>query len=152
MRDDCAILLVEDNPKDEKLTLRALEKSRVGNRVDVVRDGVEALDYLFAQGAHLDRVDKRLPSVVLLDLQLPKLDGLEVLRQIRANPNTALLPVVILTSSDEDQDRLRGYTLGVNSYVCKPVDFVKFSDAVAQLGLYWLVINQLPPTMSRVSE
>ena len=138
------ILLVEDNPKDEKLTLRALKKSNVGNAIIVARDGAEALDWLFAQGEYADRNVNEKPTVVLLDLQLPKIDGLEVLRRIRADERTKLLPVVVLTSSDEERDRLKSYRLGANSYVCKPVDFEQFSKAVAQLGLYWLVINKAP--------
>ena len=140
------ILLVEDNPNDEALTLRALKKSNILNPVIVARDGAEALDYLFARGAHQDRKPAGNPEVVLLDLKLPKLDGLEVLRQIRASERTKLLPVVVLTSSVEEQDLLRGYALGANSYVRKPVDFNQFVDAVKQLGLYWLVLNQRPPT------
>ena len=141
---DNTILLVEDNPKDEKLTLRSLEKSNVANVVTVVRDGAEALDWLFAQGEYCDRRAEDLPAVILLDLQLPKIDGLEVLRRIRADSRTNLLPVVILTSSDEDRDMVAGYELGANSYICKPVDFIEFSKAVSQLGLYWLMINQVP--------
>ncbi len=139
------ILLVEDNPKDEKLTLRALKKSNVLNPVVVARDGVEALDYLFARGAHADRVQDSLPQVVLLDLKLPKVDGLEVLRVMRASEQTRLLPVVVLTSSNEEQDLVRSYSLGANSYVRKPVDFVQFTEAVRQLGLYWLVLNETAP-------
>lgn len=136
------ILLVEDNPRDEELTLRALKKSNVLNPVVVVRDGAAALDYLFARGDH---AGAGLPHVVLLDLKLPKVDGLEVLRQLRDSDRTKLLPVVILTSSIEEQDVLRGYSLGANSYIRKPVDFVQFTEAVRQLGLYWLVLNQKPP-------
>ena len=132
------ILLVEDNADDEELTLRALAKSNIMNRVVVARDGVEATDYLFSQ--HSDVV-----QVVLLDLKLPKKDGLEVLREIRADARTKRLPVVILTSSAEEQDILRGYDLGANSYIRKPVDFNQFVDAVRQLGLYWLVLNQPVP-------
>lgn len=142
---DTMILLVEDNPDDEALTLRALRKANVGNAVTVVRDGVEALDFLFGTGAHAGRDTGVLPQVVLLDLKLPKIDGLEVLRRIRADDRTKVLPVVILTSSDEDQDRLQGYAFGANSYVRKPVEFTQFADAVRQLGLYWLVLNQPPP-------
>lgn len=137
------ILLVEDNPKDEALTLRALQKGNVLNRVIVAHDGVEAVDYLFAPdaaGRH-----NPLPELVLLDLKMPKIDGLEVLQRIRAEQRTRLLPVVILTTSAEDQDRLNGYRLGANSYVRKPVDFIQFSEAVGQLGLYWLVLNEPPP-------
>jgi CheY-like chemotaxis protein len=141
------ILLVEDNPDDEALTLRALRKANVGNDVTVVRDGAEALDFLFGTGAHAGRDASLMPHVVLLDLKLPKIEGLEVLRRLRADERTKLLPVVILTSSDEEQDRIRGYALGANSYVRKPVDFSQFAEAVRQLGLYWLVLNQpAPPT------
>jgi two-component system response regulator len=140
------ILLVEDNPNDEALTLRALKKHNILNEVVVARDGAEALDYLFAQGAHSSRDPTDLPEVVLLDLNLPKVGGLEVLRRIRAEEATKLLPVVILTSSNEDRDLIEGYTSGANSYVVKPVDFTQFSDAVRQLGLYWLVLNQKAPS------
>ena len=143
---DTMILLVEDNPDDEALTLRALRKANVGNDVVVVRDGVEALDFLYGTGAHAGRDTSSMPQVVLLDLKLPKIDGLEVLRRIRADARTKLLPVVILTSSDEDQDRIRGYALGANSYVRKPVEFAEFAEAVRQLGLYWVVLNQPPPS------
>jgi len=139
------ILLVEDNPDDETLTLRALKKNNIKNKVIVVRDGVEALDYLFCRGEYADRDPGLPPQVVLLDLKLPKLDGLEVLRQIRANEQTKLQPVVILTSSKEDQDLINGYKLGVNSYVRKPVNFGDFSEAIKQLGLYWLILNEIPP-------
>jgi CheY-like chemotaxis protein len=142
---DKVILLVEDNPNDEELTLRALKKSQILNRVVVVRDGVEALDYLFVRGAYANRPSSEIPQVILLDLKLPKIDGLEVLRAIRADDRTKLLPVVVLTSSLEDQDLIKSYGLGANSYVRKPVDFVQFVDAVKQLGLYWLVINQPAP-------
>ena len=143
---DRVILLVEDNPDDEELTLRALQKSNILNPVHVARDGVEALDYLFARAAHAGRDVKELPQIVLLDLKLPKLDGLEVLRSIRGDARTKRLPVVILTSSAEEQDILTGYELGANSYIRKPVDFTQFVDAVKQLGLYWLVLNQPVPT------
>jgi two-component system, response regulator len=139
------ILLVEDNADDEDLTLRALKKSNIMNRVVVARDGVEALDYLFMRGSFATRDVGEQPQVILLDLKLPKLDGLEVLRALRADPRTKVLPVVILTSSAEEQDILRGYNLGANSYIRKPVDFTQFVDAVRQLGLYWLVLNQPPP-------
>jgi two-component system response regulator len=139
------ILLVEDNPNDEALTLRALKKGRAINNVVVMRDGAEALDYLFAEGAHSGRDVTDLPEVVLLDLNLPKLGGLEVLRRIRTREATKLLPVVILTSSKEEKDLAGGYGSGANSYVVKPVDFVQFSEAVRQLGLYWLAINEQPP-------
>lgn len=135
-----SILLVEDNAMDEALTLRALKKSNILNTVHVVRDGAEALDYLFGSDA-----PPAPPQLILLDLKLPKIDGLEVLRRIRSDRRTQLLPVVILTTSTEDNDRLDGYRLGANSYVRKPVDFLKFADAVKQLGLYWLVLNEQPP-------
>ncbi len=139
------ILLVEDNPDDELLTLRAFERSKIANEIVVVRDGAEALDYLFGTGAYAGRNASRLPQVVLLDLKLPKVDGLEVLRRLRADDRTRLLPVVILTSSDEERDIVDSYSLGANSYVRKPVDFVQFGEAVRQLGLYWLLFNQPPP-------
>lgn len=139
------ILLVEDNPDDEALTLRALKKSNIMNQVVVARDGAQALDYLFGAGAYEGRDMSVMPEVVLLDLKLPKIDGLEVLRRIRANQHTRRLPVVILTSSDEEQDILNGYDLGANSYTRKPVDFNHFMEAVRQLGLYWLVLNVTPP-------
>lgn len=138
------ILLVEDNPDDEALTLRAFRKSNVANRVVVARDGVEALDYLFGTGSHAGRDPHDVPQLVLLDLKLPRIDGLEVLRRIRSDERTRLLPVVILTSSREQQDLLDGYGLGANSYVQKPVDFAKFLQAVEQLKLYWLVLNETP--------
>lgn len=139
------ILLVEDNSDDEALTLRALKKNNIKNEVVVARDGVEALDYLFGRGTYADRNLDEMPQVVLLDLKLPKVDGLEVLRQLRANGRTRLLPVVILTSSNEEQDRINGYGLGANSYVRKPVDFNQFMEAVRQLGLYWLILNETAP-------
>ena len=141
---DRAILLVEDNPDDELLTLEALEANRVGNKVIVARNGVEALDYLFGEGAYAGRDVMDLPAVVLLDLKLPKIDGLEVLRRIRADERIRLLPVVILTSSNEEEDRIKGYSLGANSYVRKPVDFDEFVKAAGQLGLYWLLLNHPP--------
>ncbi len=143
---DKIILLVEDNPKDEELTLRALKKNNIKNEVVVVRDGAEALDYLFASGAYAARDVSVLPEVVLLDLKLPKIDGLEVLRRVRADDRTKFLPVVILTASNEEKDLLGGYSAGCNSYVRKPVDFNQFAEAVRQLGLYWLVINERPRT------
>ncbi len=139
------ILLVEDNPDDELLTLRALRKNKILNEVTVVRDGAEALDYLFGAGKYAGRDIRDMPQVVLLDLKLPKLDGLEVLRRLRADELTRRLPVVVLTSSDEEQDILASYDLGANSYVRKPVEFHEFIDALGQLGLYWLVLNQPPP-------
>lgn len=139
------LLLVEDNPRDEELTLRALKKSNVLNPVVVAHDGVEALDYLRGTGPHAGSRPPELPQLILLDLKLPRLDGLEVLEAIRSDERTRLLPVVILTSSVEEQDLVQGYRLGANSYVRKPVDFVQFSEAVRQLGLYWLVLNQAAP-------
>ena len=138
------ILLVEDNPDDVELTLRAFERNKITNEVVVASDGVAALDYLFARGAYAGK-DPGLPQVVLLDLNLPKLSGLEVLQQVRASERTHLLPVVILTSSTEEQDLARGYGLGANSYVRKPVDFAAFVEAARQLGLYWLLLNEPPP-------
>lgn len=143
--DDRTILLVEDNADDEKLTLRALKKNNICNEVVVARNGAEALDYLFGTGAYAGRNLSAMPQVVLLDLKLPKLDGLEVLRRLRAHERTKFLPVVILTSSNEEQDRIKGYGLGANSYVRKPVDFSQFSEAARQLGLYWLVLNESAP-------
>jgi two-component system response regulator len=145
--DERTILLVEDNPDDEALTLRALKKHNIKNEVVVVRDGAEALDWLFARGVHAGRDASQLPQVVLLDLKLPKVTGLEVLRAVRDDPRTKRLPVVLLTSSKEEQDVIAGYDLGANSYVRKPVDFGDFAEAIRQLGLYWLVLNETaPPT------
>ena len=139
------ILLVEDNADDEALTLRALKKNNIGNTVVVVRDGAEALDFLFCSGVYANRDPRDKPQVILLDLKLPKVDGLEVLRRIRADPSTRTLPVVILTSSKEEQDVVNSYLIGVNSYVRKPVDFIQFVEAIRQLGLYWLVLNEISP-------
>lgn len=142
MATDRPILLVEDNPDDEALTLRAFAKNKIANPVVVARDGVEALDYLFGTGIHAGRDIAAKPSVVLLDLKLPRIDGLEVLRRIRADNQTRLLPVVILTTSKEQQDIYEAYSLGANSYIRKPVDFEKFIHAVGQLALYWLSLNE----------
>jgi len=142
---DRTILLVEDNPDDEELTLRAFRQNNILNEVAVVHDGQEALDYLFCEGAHTARDPRHMPAVVLLDLKLPKIDGLEVLRRVRADERTRLQAVVILTSSKEEQDLVNGYRLGANSYIRKPVDFTKFMEAVRQLGFYWLVLNEPPP-------
>lgn len=139
------ILLVEDNPDDEALTVRALKKNNILNEVVVAHDGAEALDYLFGTGAYADRDMSVMPQVILLDLRLPKVDGLEVLQRLRADERTKLLPVVILTSSDEEQDIIDSYNLGANSYIRKPVDFDQFAEAVRQLGLYWLLLNKVPP-------
>jgi two-component system response regulator len=139
------ILLVEDNPDDVELTIRALKKNNILNRMVVAKDGVEALDYLFGTGVHAGRDVKELPIVILLDLKLPKIDGLEVLKRIRQNDVTRLLPVVILTSSAEERDKLDGYKLGANSYVRKPVDFAQFTEAIKTLGLYWLIWNEPAP-------
>jgi two-component system response regulator len=140
------ILLVEDNLDDEELTVRALKKSNLANNLAIARDGVEALDYLFGTGAHAGRDTSVLPGLVMLDLKLPKIDGLEVLRRLRADERTRRLPVVVLTSSKEEQDLITSYNLGANSYIRKPVDFNQFTDAVRQLGMYWLVLNEMPPT------
>jgi CheY-like chemotaxis protein len=142
---DKIILLVEDNPSDIGLTKRALEKHRITNELVVAENGQEALDYLFGAGAHAGRNVTDLPTVVLLDLKLPKLNGLEVLRRIRENPRTKRLPVVILTTSKDEQDIINSYELGANSYIRKPVDFHQFAEALRQLGLYWLVLNEPPP-------
>jgi two-component system, response regulator len=139
------ILLVEDNPDDAKLTLRAFKHNNMLNPIVVVRDGVEALDFLFARGAHAERAGKPLPTLIVLDLKLPKLDGLGVLRALRGDERTRLVPVVILTSSKEEQDLIQGYSLGANGYVRKPVDFAEFQEAVRRLGIYWLMTNQPPP-------
>ncbi len=146
---DRTILLVEDNPDDVELTLRALKQYHVKNQIVVVRDGAEALDYLFATGAYTDRDTSAIPAVVLLDLKLPKVDGLEVLQRMRADERTKLVPVVVLTSSKEEQDMVNSYKFGANSYVRKPVDFTEFIEAARQLGLYWLVINEPPPKIRR---
>ena len=139
------ILLVEDNPDDEALTIRALKKNKIENEVVVAHDGAEALDYLFCRGSYSNRNKNVLPQVILLDLKLPKIDGIEVLKQLRANEKTKMLPIVILTSSKEEQDLIDGYSNGANSYIRKPVDFNQFTEAVRQLELYWLLLNESPP-------
>lgn len=140
------ILLVEDNPRDEALTLRALKKNHIANEIVVAHDGVEALDYLFGTGTHAGRDLTQMPQLVLLDLNMPKVNGLQVLERIRADERTKRLPVVIFTSSNEEQDMLSSYDLGANSYIRKPVDFVQFLEASKHLGLYWMVLNQIPPS------
>lgn len=139
------ILLVEDNQDDEELTVRALTKAKIANDITVARDGAEALDFLFCQGKFAGRDSGQTPAVVLLDLKLPKLNGIEVLQRMRADPRTRYIPVVILTSSSEEEDMLQSYQSGANSYVRKPVGFAEFASAVSQLGLYWLILNQSPP-------
>ena len=139
------IVLVEDNPNDVELTLRAFARNKIANEIVVCRDGAEALDYLHGTGKHAGRDASDAPALVLLDIKLPKVDGFEVLRRVRGDPRTRLVPVVILTSSAEEQDRIAGYDLGANSYVRKPVDFGQFVDAVRELSVYWLMVNQPPP-------
>ena len=143
---DKVILLVEDNPDDEVLTIRALKKNNVTNELVVARDGVDALDYLFGTGRYAGRDTALTPALMLLDLKLPKLEGLEVLRRLRADDRTRRVPVVVLTSSKEERDLIESYNLGANSYIRKPVDFNQFTEAVRQLGLYWLVLNEVPST------
>ena len=143
---EAVILLVEDNPDDEALTLRAMRKNRLANPVVVVHDGVEALEYLFATGQYASRNADELPGLILLDLKLPRLDGLAVLKRLRETPRTRLIPVVVLTTSNEENDIVSSYSLGANSYVRKPVDFDQFTDAVGKLGMYWLLINEIPPS------
>ena len=142
-----SILLVEDNPQDELLILRALKKVSLANEVEVVRDGQQAIDHLFGVGEFAARADVELPAVVLLDIGLPRISGLEVLARLRADERTRLLPVVILTSSDEERDRLKSYETGANSFVRKPLDFAEFAETVARLGIYWLATNQPPPRL-----
>jgi|SRR6266849_4685834 len=139
------ILLVEDNPDDEELTKRALRQAKIANEIIVARDGGEAVDFLFGQGEHAGRDLSRMPAVILLDLKLPKLSGLDVLKRLRADSRTKLIPTVILTSSSEEEDMLKSYEFGANSYVRKPVEFGAFANAVSQLGLYWMLLNQPPP-------
>lgn len=138
------ILLVEDNPNDEKLTLRAFKKNNLANEIVVARDGVQALDFLFGTGSYEDRDINRQPDIILLDLQLPKIDGFEVLRRIREDDRTKLIPVIILSTSDEQRDRLQSYQLYANSYIRKPVDFNDFVEVIKQIGMYWLILNQPP--------
>lgn len=139
------ILLIEDNPDDELLAVRALRKNNIGNEIVVARDGVEALDYLFGTGKYNGRDLSEMPQIILLDLKLPKIDGLDVLKKIRSDDRTKLLPVAVLTSSKEEKDLISSYSLGANSYIRKPVDFDQFCECVRQLGLYWLVLNEAPP-------
>ena len=150
MSQDQVILLVEDHPDDEELTMRALAKNNIMNEVVVARDGVQALEYLFGTGAYAGRDMNVMPQIILLDLKLPKIDGLEVLRRLRADDRTKFLPVVILTSSKEEQDVMKSYQLGANSYVRKPVDFQEFTKAVQQLGLYWLILNESAQEVQKV--
>lgn len=143
------ILLVEDNPDDEDLTIRALQKNNILNKVVVARDGAEALDFLHGLGKHAGRDTSVMPELILLDLNLPKLSGLEVLKKVREDERTRLLPVVVLTTSNEDRDKIESYRLGCNSYIRKPVDFIQFNEAIRQLGMYWLLLNQGPPKGKR---
>jgi two-component system response regulator len=142
------ILLVEDNPNDVELTLHAFKKHNLANRIQVVRDGAEALDFLFGSGAHKERDINQHPRVILLDLKLPKIDGLEVLKRVKTDPRTKMIPVVVLTSSREESDRVESYKLGANSYICKPVDFDQFTESMLTLGMYWLLLNEPPPPAS----
>jgi two-component system, response regulator len=143
--DDVEILLVEDNPNDVELTLHALKRNNLANRIEVVRDGAEALEFVFATGRYAGRNIDRRPKVILLDLKLPLVDGLEVLRRVKADPRTRVIPVVVLTSSCEERDLVESYHLGANSYIVKPVDFEQFVEAVRTFGMYWLLVNELPP-------
>lgn len=147
MSDDEAIeiLLVEDDPKDVRLTIHALRGENLGNRIEVARDGEEALDFIFCRGAHINRSPNSRPKLILLDLKLPKVDGLQVLREIKADPHTRAIPVTVLTSSREERDMIESYRLGVNSYIQKPVDFSQFRETIRSLGFYWMVVNQIPP-------
>ncbi|SRR5258708_7749043 len=140
------ILLVEDNPSDLELALHALQRNNLANHIHIARDGVEALDFLFCRGAHAERSINPVPKVVLLDLKLPLVDGLEVLRQVKADPRTRAIPIVVLTSSNEERDMMESYELGVNSYITKPVDFGQFTESVRQIGMYWILLNRQPST------
>jgi CheY-like chemotaxis protein len=144
MKHSVNILLVEDNPSDRELTLHALHRHHLANHIEVVRDGAEALDYLFATGPYAGRDPAQMPKLILLDLKLPKVDGLEVLQRVKADPRTRSIPVVVLTSSEEERDVVESYRLGVNSYIVKPVDFAQFTEAVRKLGFYWLLLNHPP--------
>ncbi len=150
-KSEAEILLVEDNPADCELTLHALRSENLCNHIHVARDGEEALDYIFRRGAHAGRPMECNPSIILLDLKLPKVDGMEVLRQVKGNVSTRFIPVVILTSSTEERDVVEGYRLGVNSYIQKPVDFNQFRETVKQLGLYWLVVNHAVPAHAKAA-
>lgn len=152
MENHMRILLVEDNPADAELTLHALRKENVGNHIEVVSDGEEALDFIFCRGRYESRSPTDGPRLILLDLKLPKIDGLQVLREIKTNPQTRAIPVVILTSSKEERDMVESYQLGVNSYIQKPVDFDQFRETVKQLGLYWLIVNQAPPLKALIPK
>jgi two-component system, response regulator len=152
MEEAMEILLVEDDPQDVRLTLRALQNENLGNRIEVARDGEEALDFLFCRGAHSNRSPHHPPQLVLLDLKLPKVDGLQILREIKASPATQTIPVVVLTSSSEQRDVVESYKLGVNSYIQKPVDFDQFRQAIKTLGFYWLVLNEPPPDQAFAGE
>jgi len=145
MSNEVEILLVEDSPEDVELTIRALRRNKIANEIQVAEDGAEALDFLFCRGSHQNRTFSSPPKLVLLDLKLPKVDGLEVLAAIRADQRTKAIPVVILTSSKEQKDVIKGYSLGVNAFVQKPVDFEQFGDAIRQIGMFWMLINQAPP-------
>ena len=147
--EDKYILLIEDNPDDTELALRAFKRAHIRNKIVCVDDGVEAVDFLFAQGAYADRDREQLPQLILLDLNMPRMNGLEVLQKIRSTPHTRHLPVVILTTSNEERDLIQSYDLGANSYVRKPVDYDQFVSAVSQLGLYWLVLNELPQAVRK---
>jgi len=152
MSHEVEILLVEDSVEDAELTIRALRHNKLANNIQVAEDGVEALDFLFCRGSHKDRTFSHPPRLVLLDLKLPKIDGLEVLRAIRADPRTKAIPVVVLTSSKEQKDVITGYNLGVSAYVQKPVDFKQFSEAIRQIGMFWMLINQAPPPEAFVAS